>query len=60
MPGRWQNEDGTQMECLKPDCDKPIQAQGLCKSHYNHYYYLAVTGKKHKRRVRRDLWKEVE
>lgn len=59
MTGRWQNPDGTQMECLKPDCDNPIQAQGLCKRCYNHHYYKAVVAKPRKTQ-RRDLWGTVE
>ena len=51
--GRWDNEDGSRMDCFKPGCTKPVETQGLCKQHYSNFHYLTTKGAVKSRRNRK-------
>lgn len=44
-PGRWDNPDGSRMECFKPECTDPVETQGLCRRHYQHFHYESTRGR---------------
>lgn len=41
------------MSCLKPECSKPVETQGLCKQHYGNFHYLTTRGAEKSRRNRK-------
>lgn len=51
--GRWDNSDGTRMECFKPECSRPVATQGLCTHHYQNFHYLTTKGAEKSRRNRK-------
>lgn len=51
--GRWNNLDGSRMECFKPGCSKPVETQGLCKQHYGNFHYMTTRGLEKGRRNRK-------
>lgn len=50
---RWDNEDGTRMDCFKEGCVKPVATQGLCSQHYQHFHYMTNKGSDKPRRNRK-------
>lgn len=54
MPKKWTNPDGSRMTCQRPDCEDEILTQGMCKTCYNHMYYVSVTVGR-KRNVKRNF-----
>lgn len=50
---RWNNPDGTRMECFKEGCSKPVDTQGLCQHHYQNFHYMTTRGANKPRRNRK-------
>lgn len=55
MPSKWNRPDGTRMTCLVGECEEPILTQGMCKTHYNHFYYMSTSGQGRRRNNKIDL-----
>lgn len=55
MPSKWTNPDGTRMTCRVDDCETDVLTQGMCKYHYNHFYYMATDGAGRRRNRKIDL-----
>lgn len=51
---KWTNPDGTRMLCQVGDCEDPILTQGMCRYHYNHFYYLTTNGVGRRRNKKRN------
>lgn len=55
MPSKWINPDGTRMTCRVDACETDVLTQGMCKYHYNHFYYMATDGAGRRRNRKIDL-----
>lgn len=42
--GKWNNEDGSRMQCQETGCDLPILTAGKCRHHYSNYRYMSGKG----------------
>lgn len=43
------------MACTVGECGEPILTQGMCKTHYNHFYYMATSGQGRRKNNKIDL-----
>lgn len=57
MPSKWNLPDGTRMVCRIEYCDEPAHTQGMCRIHYNHFYYMSTNGQGRRRNKRIDMEK---
>lgn len=53
--GKWDNPDGTRMQCCVGECEIPVHTQGMCKYHYNHFYYMSTSGQGRRRNEKYNL-----
>lgn len=44
MTRKWFNPDGSRMTCTVGDCGEEIRNSGMCKKHYQHFYYMSTNG----------------
>lgn len=55
MPSKWNAPDGTRMPCQVGECEEPILTQGMCKTHYNHFYYMSTSGQGRRKNNKIDM-----